>query len=171
MNTGQKSGWAGLVVEARWPNEVHRTERGRPSGASEADMQAEAGKMIADTGKATVRALCARLRAQGKTADTTKAAAAVRAARACSKNTKGVSIVFLEQASKDPPTLPRHVREDQVVASQNAEKSEQAQAPAPTPATAPVVVAANDDDDAAFARFWNRAHGRVVIAVPAGVAP
>ena len=37
MNTGQKSGWVGLVVEARWPNEVHRTKRGRPrQGGAEA---------------------------------------------------------------------------------------------------------------------------------------
>ena len=168
---GAEKRLGGLVVEARWPNEVHRTERGRPSGASEADMQAEAGKMIADTGKATVRALCARLRAQGKTADTTKAAAAVRAARACSKNTKGVSIVFLEQESKDPPTLPRPCGEEKVVASQNAEKEKPAPAPTPAPTPAPAETVAANDDDAAFARFWNRAHGRIVIAVPAGVAP
>lgn len=153
----------GLTVEARWPNEIHVTQRGRPSGATEADMQAAAVKMLADTGKVTVRALCARLRAQGKTADTTKAAAAVRAAKACSKNTIEDSLVFLEQETKASSTSPASDLLNRNVIKEAAGKK-------PTPAPTP---AANDDEAvdldlaerAEFARVWNRACGHAVLEV------
>ena len=160
----------GLEVETRWPNEVHRTERGRPSGASEADMQAEAAKMIA-AGGVTVRALAARLRAQGRAADTTKAAAAVRAAKraakACSKNTIETPLVFLEQESKAVlRTVPPASRVEPVNTCEVAEKGPATTpTPAPAPVPTPAVVAANDID-IEFAIMWNRAHGRTVIPVP-----
>ena len=166
----QALGRHGLEVETRWPNEIHRTERGRPIGASAADMQAEAARMIA-AGGVTVRALVARLREQGKAADTTKAAAAVRAARACSKNTIETPLVFLEQESKAVlRTVPPASKVGPVDTCEAAEKNpSQGQAQAPTPTPAPAVLAANDDDiedDIAFALIWNRAHGRTVIPVP-----
>ena len=173
MNTGQKSGWVGLVVEAQWPNEVHRTERGRPRQGGAAAIQAAIETVRAAGVRVTERAVAGALRAAGAGAANAETRAAVREAKNGPKILYRDPIVISAQESKDPPTLPRHVREDQVVASQDAEKDKAGPGPGPTPAPAPAV-AANDDeaaDAAAFARFWNRAHGRVVIAVPAGVAP
>ena len=61
---GQKSGWAGLVVEARWPNEVHCTERGRPRQGGAAIAEAiEAVRR--GGGRVTERAVAGALRAAG----------------------------------------------------------------------------------------------------------
>ncbi|WP_297920256.1 hypothetical protein [Metallibacterium sp.] len=161
----------GLTVETRWPNEVHRTERGRPRQGGQEAIQAAIEAVRQGGVRVTVRAVAASLRAAGAGGTTAEIAVAVRANNRCYENTIRDSKVISKQESKAPPTLPRHVQEEEVVASQNAEKEKPA--PTPTPAPAPAV-AANDDEaaeDAAFARFWNRAHGRVVIAVPAGVAP
>ena len=168
---GAEKRLGGLAVEARWPNEVHRTERGRPRlGGAEA-IQSAIEAVRQGGGRVTERAVAGALRAAGHGAADADIRVAVRAAKKCGENTIRTPIVISPQESKAPPTLPRHVREEEVVASQNAEKEKPA--PAPTPAPAPAG-AANDDEaaeDAAFARIWNRAHGRVVIAVPAGVAP
>ena len=168
----------GLVVEARWPNEVHRTERGRPRlGGAEAIQAAIEAVRVAGV-RVTERAVAGALRAAGHGAADADVRVAVRAAKKCGENTIRTPIVISPQESKAPPTLPRHVREEEEVASQNAEKEKPVQAPTPTPtpapALAPALAAANDDEAAEwaeFARIWNRAHGRIVIAVPAGVAP
>ena len=172
----QALGRHGLEVEARWQNEIHVTQRGRPRQGGAEAIQAAIEAVRQGGGRVTVRAVAGALRAAGHGAADADIRVAVRAAKKCGENTIRTPIVISPQESKDPPTLPRHVREEEVVASQNAEKEKPAQAPTPTPtpATAPVVVAANDDEAAEwaeFARFWNRAHGRIVIAVPAGVAP
>ena len=169
---GAEKRLGGLAVEARWPNEAHHTERGRLRlGGAEA-IQAVIEVVRQGGARVTERAVAGALRATGHGAADADIRVAGRAAKKCGENTIRDSIVISPQESKDPPTLPHRRGEDQVVASQNAEKGKPApaQAPAPTPAPTPAVAAANDDD-AAFARFWNRAHGRVVIAVPAGVAP
>ena len=169
---GAEKRLGGLAVEARWPNEAHHTERGRLRlGGAEA-IQAAIGAVRQSGGRVTVRAVKAALRAAGAGGTNAKIEAAVALVRKCPENTIGDSIVISGQESKAPPTLPRHVREEEVVASQNAEKEKPA--PTPTPALALALAAANDDEAAEwaeFARIWNRAHGRVVIAVPAGVAP
>ena len=162
---GAEKRLGGLAVEARWPNEVHRTERGRPRLGGAEVIQAAIEAVRAAGARVTERAVAGALRAAGHGAADADIRVAVRAAKKCGENTIRTPIVISPQESKAPPTLPRHVREEEVVASQNAEKEK----PAPAPAGA-----ANDDEaaeDAAFARIWNRAHGRVVIAVPAGVAP
>ena len=168
----QALGRHGLTVETRWPNEVHRTERGRPRlGGAEA-IQAAIEAVRQGGVRVTVRAVAASLRAAGAGGTTAEIAVAVRANNRCYENTIRDSKVISKQESKAPPTLPRHVQEEEVVASQNAEKEKPA--PTPTPALALALAAANDDEAAEwaeFARIWNRAHGRVVIAVPAGVAP
>ena len=162
---------AGLEVEARWPNEIHVTQRGRPRQGGAEAIQAAIEAVRQGGARVTVRAVKAALRAAGAGGTNAKIEAAVAVARQCPENTIGDSIVISGQESKDPPTLPRRAGEEKEVASQNAEKEKPAPTPTPTPAPAG---AANDDEaaeDAAFARFWNRAHGRIVIAVPAGVAP
>ena len=164
----------GLEVETRWQNEVHRTERGRPRlGGAEAIQAAIETVRVAGV-RVTERAVAGALRAAGAGAANAEIRAAVRDAKKCAENTIRTPIVISAQESKAPPTLPRHVREEEVVASQNAEKEKPAPTPAPAPAPAPALAAANDDEAAEaleFARIWNRAHGRVVIAVPAGSAP
>ena len=166
----QALGRHGLEVEARWQNEVHRTERGRPRlGGQEAIQAAIEAVRVAGV-RVTGRAVAGALRAAGAGASNDEIRAAVREAKKWAENTIRTPIVISAQESKDPPTLPRHVREEEEVASQNAEKEKPVQAQAPALAAA----AANDDEAAEaleFARIWNRAHGRVVIAVPAGVAP
>ena len=168
---GAEKRLGGLAVEARWPNEAHHTERGRLRlGGAEAIQAAIEAVRVAGA-RVTVRAVKAALRAAGAGGTNAKIEAAVAVARQCPENTIGDSIVISGQESKDPPTLPRRAGEEKEVASQNAEKEKPAPTPTPTPAPAG---AANDDEaaeDAAFARFWNRAHGRIVIAVPGGVAP
>ena len=131
-------------------------------------------------GRVTERAVAGALRAAGAGAANAEIRAAVRDAKKCAENTIRTPIVISAQESKGPPTLPRRAWEEEEVASQNAEKEKPAPAPTPTPAPAPApalapaLAAANDDEAAEaleFARIWNRAHGRIVIAVPAGVAP
>ena len=90
MNTGQKSGWAGLVVEARWPNEVHCTERSRPrlGGAEATPAAIEAVRQSG--GRATVRAVKAALRKAGVGATNAEIRVAVREAK------NGPKILFIE---------------------------------------------------------------------------
>ncbi len=90
MNTGQKSGWAGLEVETRWPNEVHRTERGRPRlGGAEA-IQAAIETVRQSGSRATVRAVKAALREAGAGATNAEIRVAVREAK------NGPKILFIE---------------------------------------------------------------------------
>ena len=113
----------GLVVETRWPNEIHRTERGRPRlGGAEA-IQAAIEAVRQGGVRVTVRAVKAALRAAGAGATNANIEAAVALVRKCPENTIGDSIVISGQESKDPPTLPRRAGEEKEVVSQNAEKS------------------------------------------------
>ena len=90
MNTGQKSGWAGLVVEARWPNEVHRTERGRPRLGGAEVIQAAIEAVRQGGGRVTWRAVAGALREAGAGAANAEIRAAVREAK------NGPKILFIE---------------------------------------------------------------------------
>ena len=153
----------GLTVEARWPNEVHRTERGRPRQGGAEAIQAAIEAVRQGGARVTERAVAGALRAAGAGAANAEIRAAVRDAKKCAENTIRTPIVISAQESKAVlRTVPPALMVGPTDVCEAAEK-EPAQAPAPVPT--PEAAAANDDD-IVFATIWNRAHGRTVIPVP-----
>ncbi len=95
---------AGLDVQERWPNEVHRFQRGRPADSGDAELEEAATRIEAPDRKVTVRSLCAAVRAAGGGVDTARAAAFLKARKAKAKrseNTIGVSFSIFR--TKEPP--------------------------------------------------------------------